>query len=155
MDYLIDNKVKEIYQKESVKDDFDICDWNDNLVALKQRLVKDMEQDPELLDQCIHSSMYKIKTWTAIESVFTREHPRFILDQLRTCFEAQSMKLGAESEFQSIYAGITDILNDMKQVAVDQSVYQTKLMHQLQVVIEKDRADGDQIEFLRELSDCF
>ena len=143
----------------SIRDDFDIADWNDDLPMLKQKLIHEVGQmsklEPELLDQCIHNSMYKIKTWTGLESVFMREHPKFILDQLKVCFEAQSMRLSSDSQFKSIYSSIASTLDAMKQVSIDQSVYQTKLMVQLQVIIEKDRADGDQIEFLRELADCF
>ena len=159
MDYLVNQKIVKIYQDKSSKDDFDIADWNDELPTLKHKLMLELkhqsERENELLDHCIHNSMYKIKTWSGLESVFMREHSRFILDQLKICFEAQSLRLSHDNQFKVIYSSIAAILDDMKQVSIDQSVYQTKLMNQLQVIIEKDRADGDQIEFLRELSDCF
>ncbi len=175
MDCLVDKRIKEIFEEKNRDNAFDIVDWNDELDNLKLKTEKAIKDelsrgdrgdrgDNDIFDSIesnIHDSLYKLKTWKGIESIFLKELHDFVIKQLIICFESRLLLNSAnpvnpgntgQTRMKSLYGMIITNLQDMLVSGSNQVQLRQRILKILPEIIELDNANGNDIEFLREIA---
>ncbi len=161
MEKLVEHRLCQLYEKQSQQKNFDITDWNENLVKKRNLVTKKIENLIQLKDKDLHfqlesllqQSLYKIKVIQKLEKIFLRrgDFSTCILDLLLTTFECKNLAIGNKS---FIYSGIVNKIKAFKKsTSADQKDLRKNIFNHLVIIVKND--DTSDLEFLREIIGCF